>query len=127
MIEQDPRLPPLRGIFHAAGTLKDEIILNQTEETFLEIFKPKVMGAWNLHQLTRKHELEFFVTFSSICAVIGTHGQSNHAAANKYLDSLISYRRANGLPGLTINWGAWSEVSQERNVAVDVYYPDKIL
>jgi len=117
MIERNPSLPALRGIFHGAGSLKDEFIPNQTEATFLATFRPKVMGAWNLHQLTRAHELEFFVTFSSICAIIGLQGQSNHAAANKYLDSLMAYRRANGLQGLTINWGAWAEVShQTRNV-----------
>jgi len=115
ILQQDPSLPPLRGIFHAAGTLKDAVVPNQTEETFLAIFQPKVMGAWNLHQLTRTQSLDFFVTFSSMSGIVGLQGQSNHAAANRYLDSLMGYRRANGLPGLTINWGAWSEVSLDLN------------
>src|SRR5205823_4462684 len=37
-------------------------------------------------------------------------GQANHVAANTFLDSLAHYRRARGLPALSINWGAWSEI-----------------
>jgi len=41
--------------------------------------------------------------------VIGSPGQSNHAAANSFLDALAHYRRTCGLPALSINWAAWSE------------------
>ena len=71
---------------------------------------PKVLGAWNLHVLTRDLPLDFFVLYSSIVSVIGSPGQSNHTAANAFLDSLAHYRRRCSLPALSINWGAWSEV-----------------
>ena len=45
----------------------------------------------------------------SIAAIMGPGGQSNHAAANVFLDQLIAYRQSKGLTGLSINWGAWSE------------------
>ena len=69
---------------------------------------PKVMGAWNLHELSRRDRLDFFVLFSSVSTVVGSAGQSNYAAANAFLDSLAHYRRAQGLIGTTINWGRWS-------------------
>ena len=43
---------------------------------------------------------------------MGNPGQANHAAANTFLDQLAVHRRALGLPGQTIAWGAWSEIGE---------------
>jgi acyl carrier protein len=63
--------------------------------------------------------LDFFVLFSSGVALLGAAGQSNHASANAFMDGFASYRRALGLPAISINWGAWSEVgaAADRNLA----------
>jgi NAD(P)-dependent dehydrogenase (short-subunit alcohol dehydrogenase family)/SAM-dependent methyltransferase len=102
-------LPPLRGIFHAAGVLDDSILINLNWERFLRVLDPKVKGAWNLHTATvsRNIALDYFVLFSSAASMVGNAGQSNHAAANGFLDGLACHRRARGLAGLSINWGAW--------------------
>jgi acyl transferase domain-containing protein/acyl carrier protein len=105
-----PPLPPIRGIVHAAGVLDDGILLQQDADRFERVMTPKVRGAWNLHSLSEGMELDFFVLFSSIAALLGSPGQGNYAAANAYLDALAAYRRARGLPGLSINWGPWGEV-----------------
>jgi acyl carrier protein len=63
-----------------------------------------------LHQLTRLLPLDFFVLYSSVASLLGSTGQGNHAAANMFMDMLAHWRRAQGLPALSINWGAWSEV-----------------
>ncbi|OLP20306.1 hypothetical protein BST81_00780 [Leptolyngbya sp. 'hensonii'] len=102
--------PPLRGVIHAAGILDDGILQQQTWSRFAKVLAPKVNGAWNLHTLTRHLDLDFFVCFSSISALLGSAGQANHAAANAFLDALAYERRSQGLPGLSINWGLWSEV-----------------
>jgi hypothetical protein len=69
---------------------------------------PKVEGSWHLHSLTQHQPLDFFVLFSSLASLLGSPGQGNHAAANTFMDVLAHYRRAQGLPALSINWGAWS-------------------
>lgn len=71
---------------------------------------PKVAGTWNLHRATQGLPLDLFVMFSSVASFLGSPGQGNHAAANAFLDAFASYRRARGLPALTINWGAWSDI-----------------
>ena len=43
---------------------------------------------------------------------MGNPGQANHAAANAFLDQLAAHRRAQGLPGQAIAWGAWSEIGE---------------
>jgi acyl transferase domain-containing protein/acyl carrier protein len=102
-------LPPLRGIFHAAGVLDDGMLTQQTWERFTQVMAAKVSGTWNLHCFTQDLPLDYFVMFSSISAVLGSPGQSNYAAANTFMDTLAHYRQAQGLPGLSINWGTWAE------------------
>ncbi len=106
----DPNMPPLRGIIHSAGVLDDGSLLQQDWSRFATVFAPKVDGTWHLHQLTLGQPLDFFVMFSSVASLIGSSGQSNHAAANAFMDALAYHRRAQGLPALSINWGAWSEI-----------------
>jgi acyl carrier protein len=101
---------PLRGIVHAAGVLDDGALLQQTWPKFARVLAPKVIGAWNLHQLTQSEPLDFFVLFSSAASLLGNRGQANHAAANAFLDALALYRRAHGLPAQSMNWGYWSTV-----------------
>jgi acyl transferase domain-containing protein/NADPH:quinone reductase-like Zn-dependent oxidoreductase len=103
-------LPPLRGVIHSAGVLDDGAVLQQTWDRFVTVLAPKVAGAWHLHRATRNLPLDFFILFSSASALLGSPGQSNHAAANAFLDALAHHRRALGLPGLSINWGVWSEI-----------------
>jgi len=101
---------PLRGIIHAAGALDDGVVLQQSWDRFRHVFAAKVFGAWNLHAATRELPLECFVLFSSTAALVGSAGQSNHSAANAFLDALAFARRRDGLAALTINWGPWSDI-----------------
>jgi hypothetical protein len=92
--------------------------LQQNWSRFQTVFAPKVTGGYLLHTLTRHLPLDFFILFSSASAVLGSPGQSNHAAANAFLDALAHYRRGQGLPALSINWGAWDQIgaAAERSV-----------
>jgi myxalamid-type polyketide synthase MxaB len=100
----------LRGVVHSAGVLEDGVLLQQDWGQFFRVLRTKAEGAWHLHELSLNQTLDFFVLFSSAAAVLGSPGQGNHAAANAFLDGLAQQRRAAGLAGLSINWGAWSEV-----------------
>jgi len=112
------QMPPLRGIIHSAGTVDDAPLLSQTWMRFANVFAAKVHGSWNLHTLTLDRSLDFFALFSTAVSVLGSAGQANHAAANAFLDALAHYRRAAGLPALSINWGPWGEVGAAANARV---------
>ena len=113
MLERiDANLPPLGGVIHSVGVLSDAALTNQTWESFEQVLWPKIVGAWHLHCATMDLDLDLFILFSSRVGVMGNPGQANHAAANAFLDQLAGHRRAMGLPGQAIAWGAWSEIGE---------------
>ena len=58
-------MAPLKGIIHSAAVIEDAPILNLTAEQIERVFRPKLLGAWNLHQATLHDPLEMFVLYSS--------------------------------------------------------------
>ncbi|WP_127112105.1 type I polyketide synthase [Shimia sediminis] len=101
---------PLAGVFHAAAVLEDGLMQDMSDSQFASVMNAKAGGAWNLHRATRDLNLEQFVLFSSVSALVGNAGQANYAAANTFLDALAHLRRNQGLVGTSINWGALAEV-----------------
>ncbi|MES2945163.1 MAG: type I polyketide synthase [Pseudomonadota bacterium] len=101
-------MPPLRSVFHLAGSVADGALVKQDWPRFSSVLGAKADSARILDVLTRDLPLQHFVLFSTSAALIGNLGQANHAAANTCLDALAHHRRELGLPGLSINWGAWS-------------------
>jgi len=109
-------MPPLRGILHAAGAIDDAMLAELVLSRFDPVMAPKVRGTWNLHEQTLADPLDFFVMFSSGAGLLGAPGQANYAAANCFMDGFAAWRRAQGRPALSINWGSWSEVGMASGV-----------
>ncbi|ATB48591.1 SDR family NAD(P)-dependent oxidoreductase [Corallococcus macrosporus] len=101
---------PLGGVFHSAGVLADSAVSQWTPRDFETVIGPKLDGAWNLHALATDATIEHFVLFSSTASLIGSPGQASYAAANAFVDALAHFRRARGLPAISLNWGSWGEV-----------------
>jgi acyl transferase domain-containing protein/NADPH:quinone reductase-like Zn-dependent oxidoreductase/acyl carrier protein len=95
---------PVRMVVHTAGVRDDGVIESLDGERLSRVMTAKVDAAINLHELSGTAEL---ILFSSAAAVFGGSGQGSHAAANSFLDALARHRRAHGLPGMSLAWGAW--------------------
>nr|WP_309227868.1 MULTISPECIES: sulfolipid-1 biosynthesis phthioceranic/hydroxyphthioceranic acid synthase [unclassified Mycolicibacterium] len=107
---------PVRGILHAAGVIEDAALTNITDDLIERDWAPKVYGAWNLHRALQEADadqhLDWFCSFSSAAALVGSPGQGAYAAANSWLDAFSLWRRAQGLPATAIAWGAWGQIGR---------------
>ncbi|KAF2088078.1 polyketide synthase [Saccharata proteae CBS 121410] len=96
-------MPPIRGVIHAAMVLKDVLFEKMTFEDYETVIRPKVSGAWNIHNALLGTPLDFFTVLSSAAGVIGNRGQAAYAAANTFLDAFVQYRLRKGLPGSSVD------------------------
>ncbi|QKW09724.1 SDR family NAD(P)-dependent oxidoreductase [Streptomyces sp. NA04227] len=109
-LEAVPDGHPLTAVVHMAGVLDDGVLSAQTPERLDRVLRPKADGAWHLHELTADPDVAF-VAFSSVSSVLGPAGQAGYAAANAFVDALMEWRRAAGLPGVSLGWGLWEKRS----------------
>ena len=114
-------MPPLKGVIHAAAVFEDALLANAGRDLFERVLRPKLDGAWCLHQATMRLDLDFFVLFSSVLSLWGAAGQGAYAAANSALDALAFHRRARGLPATVFNWGPWEDAGRWGKVAAALW------
>ncbi len=113
-------LGPLKGVLHAAMVLDDALISNLNRARNRPVIEVKAAGAAVLDRLTRTDDLALFLLFSSATTMIGNPGQGNYVAANGYLEGLARARRAVGLPGLAVGFGAIADTGfLARNTGVN--------
>jgi len=121
-------MPPLKGIQHAAMVLDDGSIPEIDHDRYMRVFNPKAVGCWMLHEATKDMDLDHFLSYSSISAIYGNPGQVSYVGANSFLDNFSQWRRAQGLPATTVNWGVIGDVgfvarnASESGVVVDLLY-----
>jgi acyl carrier protein len=95
----------LRVVVHAAGAGGQGMVGTLTAQDVESVFRAKVDGARHLHERTR--DLAAFILFSSAAGSVLGAGQAHYAAANGCLDALAVHRRGQGLPAVSLAYGAW--------------------
>ncbi|KAL8905371.1 MAG: hypothetical protein Q9207_002682 [Kuettlingeria erythrocarpa] len=95
-------LPTVRGIIHGALVLRDAAFANATFEDWEQVMRPKVTGAWHLHELFPG--LDFFVSLSSMLGISGKAGTPLYAGASprKFLGAFTEHRLKLGLPAVAV-------------------------
>lgn len=104
--------------------MRDVIFENQDAQKFSESVAVKATATRFLDEISRRlcPQLQHFVVFSSVSCGRGNAGQTNYGYANSIMERIIEARRALGLPGTAIQWGAVGEVG----LVADMHEESKI-
>ncbi|MEU4838296.1 type I polyketide synthase [Nocardia testacea] len=98
---------PLRGVFHAAGSVADNRLAAMTFQELDIVYRPKVHGARILHRAVADAgiDLDMFVLCSSGGSMYGIYGQYNYCAANVAVETMAQQWAAAGERALCVGWG----------------------
>ncbi|MFD7505050.1 amino acid adenylation domain-containing protein [Streptomyces sp. NPDC059850] len=106
-------LPPLDGVFHAAGVVRPGTLRTKSPEEMAEVMAAKVRGSLLLSRTLWRHghRPAACVAFSSVAAVLpGLAGAlGDYAAANAFLDAFAAAERAAGRPWQSLNFAAFAD------------------
>merc|ERR1711871_796101 len=76
----------VEGIFHLAGVLEDNMIMNMNRKKLEQVTTPKASSFLELLALAQHSswDVKWAMVFSSTTSLLGYPGQSNYAAANAF-------------------------------------------
>ncbi len=108
-------LGPIGGVIHCAGLVNndDPAFIKKNLSAFEAVFKPKVQGLFNLHDILQHDELLFFILFSSVSSLVPVLGSgvSDYAAANSFMDDFARFQANHGKPYYrSIQWPSWNDI-----------------
>ncbi|MEU9984067.1 amino acid adenylation domain-containing protein [Streptomyces sp. NPDC050856] len=106
-------LPPLDGVFHAAGVVRPGALRAKSPEEMNRVLAAKVRGSHLLARALERHGQRpaVRVAFSSVVSVLpGLAGAlGDYAAANAFLDAFAAAERAAGRPWQALNFAAFAQ------------------
>lgn len=118
----------LDGIFHCAGGLNDELLVNKDLSLLPQVLDSKINGSLYLDEASKHFDLKFFVLFSSVTAILGNMGQTDYGYANSVLDGfaetrnrLVSNGQRSGIT-ISVNWPLWLDGGMSANKQAVSYF-----
>ncbi len=103
--------PKITGVIHGAGVLSDSGIEDKSVEAFSRVVDVKSGSARILESMLDLSAIRFWVSMSSISALLGNAGQTDYAAASQDLVTQAYRLRGKCVSRVkTILWGPWSGV-----------------
>jgi NAD(P)-dependent dehydrogenase (short-subunit alcohol dehydrogenase family) len=113
------RFGAVHGVIHSAGVADYNMLVLREPEQVARILAPKVRGTLVLDHLLTSDPLDFFISCSSIAALLPAAGQIDYCSANAFLDAFArSAATRSRCRHLAINWDNWREVGMAVSTSV---------
>ncbi|KAK8037847.1 hypothetical protein PG991_001193 [Apiospora marii] len=110
-------MPPIKGCFHGAMVLKDNVFGDMTVDEWQASVRVKVQRTKALWKVLLENgatpgtpPLAFFIILSSTVSVLGNANQSNYAAGNAFQDAFARQLASQGHPAVSVNVPVLSDV-----------------
>jgi enediyne polyketide synthase len=106
----ESRLGKTTAVLHGAAVNVPGPIRSLDKAAFLNTLAPKVQGALNLLAALDEKCLRLFISFGSVIARTGMHGEAHYALANEWLTQLTEAWQKNHphCRCLALEWSVWS-------------------
>lgn len=118
---------PLSVIVHAAGVACMTPLTEYSPSCFEHGLLPKAHACYDLCARSGVNALEQFIVASSMSPLLGLSRQADYSASNAFLDAMVQFCGAQGLPGSDLRVGAvttiglGSEIPEGMGLSPDVY------
>ncbi|MGO4261559.1 SDR family NAD(P)-dependent oxidoreductase [Lysobacter sp. TAB13] len=109
------RFGRLDAVVHAAGCLRDGLLMGKSAAAANEVLSPKLDGCRHLDEATAQLPLRCFAVFASTAGLTGNIGQTDYAFANAWLDGFAHERARAAAAGrrhgrtLAFDWPLWAD------------------
>lgn len=114
---------PVNGIFHAAGSVSDEVFKVAIEAAPFEAkslnYRAKVEGTLALWEAIKHRSIDFCLLQSSVSVPLGGLGFSDYSATSHFLDNFAKWanQSSSNCEWLSVEWDSWpftaSKVTEE--------------
>jgi len=109
----------ITGVIHAAGVIRDGLLLSKTTTDIEDVFAPKLHGTQVIEQVFADGDLDWLALFSSTSTATAPVGQVDYVAANEFLNAYARSRRHDKTRVMSINWGLWAETGMAADAMAD--------
>jgi amino acid adenylation domain-containing protein len=106
----------LDGVLHLAGVFQERSLIDETTESVQATLRPKILGAWSLHQIIDDNPHALFIGFSSVNSFFGGIRAGAYAAANSFLEGITDWQQRRGRAHCyCFHWSQWHEIGMSRH------------
>jgi enediyne polyketide synthase len=113
-------LGPVTAILHGAGINNPKRLEEITQTDLNQILAPKVDGLRNLLESISPSSLRLLVTFGSIIARTGLHGEAHYGLANEWLNLVAErWQKTHAhCRCLNLDWSVWAGIGMGQRLGV---------
>jgi enediyne polyketide synthase len=113
-------LGPVTAVLHGAGSNEPKLLSEITGQDLRQTLAPKLIGLRNILSAIAPDKLRLLLTFGSIIARTGLHGEAHYGLANEWMNLEVE-RWQNEHPQcrcMNLEWSVWAGVGMGQRMGV---------